>query len=199
MRAPEIRAKDLDDIGILWHESQNTYQPRARSLADFLATIECTSPVSIPQPEADPSVLVFANQRCFDAMYEHAHCDILREQAGILCGEAYQDSSQLYLDVNSAVPVDTISNPVHFQFHERSWESVWKQCENKAILGWYHTHPGFGIFLSPTDLRTQANYFAARWQITVVIDPISREFGIFDGKGKLLGRESNAMYSYNRK
>lgn len=194
MRVPEMRAEDLEDIEILWRESQNIYQPSARPLADFLTVIELASPVSVPQT-GDRSLLVFVNRRCFDAMHEHAHRDILREQAGILCGQAYHDSGQLYLDINSAFPVDTISSSARFQFHERSWEPVWKQFENKAIVGWYHTHPGLGIFLSPTDLRTQENYFAAPWQIAVVIDPISREIGIFDGKGSLLSDKCHAIYS----
>ena len=189
-----MRAEDLED-GILWHENQNIYQPSARPLADFLATIDLVSPISIRRPEGDPSLRVFITQRCFDAMQEHARCDILREQAGILCGQAYHDSDQLYLDVNSAFPVDTISSSAHFQFHEGSWEPVWKQFENKVVVGWYHTHPGLGIFLSPTDLRTQENYFSACWQIAVVIDPISRAFGIFHGKGNMLNDKYHVIYS----
>ena len=195
-----MRAEDLEDLGILWHESQNTYQPLARPLADFLAAVELASPVSIPRPEDGPSLLVFINKRSFEAMHQHAHCDIRREQAGILCGQAYHDSGRLYLDVSSAFPVDTISSAAHFHFHERSWEPVWKQFENNsAIVGWYHTHPGLGVFLSPTDLRTQENYFAARWQIAVVIDPISRQFGIFNEKGNTLDDSFYAVYSQNRK
>ena len=189
MRAPEMRAEDM---GILWQESQNIYQPLSRPLADFLSGIELVSPVSSPQSESGYSLLVFINKCCLEAMHEHAHCDILREQAGILCGQAYQDSGQLYLDVNSVFPVDTINSSTHFQFHERSWEPVWRQFQdNSAIVGWYHTHPGLGIFLSPTDLRTQESYFAARWQIAVVIDPVNRQSGIFNANGELVKNSLN--------
>jgi proteasome lid subunit RPN8/RPN11 len=187
-----------EHMGILWHESQNTYQPIARPLADFLSEVELLSPA--PRPESCPSLLVFVNKRCFEAMHKHALSDVLREQAGILCGQAYRDSGQLYLDVNSVFPVETVNSSTHFQFHERSWEPVWKQFENNsAIAGWYHTHPGLGIFLSATDLRTQENHFAASWQIAVVIDPISRQFGVFNAQGMLLEDNDNYIYSQKRK
>ena len=185
-----------EDTEILWRESQNTYQPLERPLADFISTIELVTPSPALLQDIDSSLLVFIKESCLKAMDEHAQCDIRREQAGILCGQAYRDSEQLYLDVISMYPVDTVNSPTHFHFHERSWESVWRQFgENPAIIGWFHTHPGHGIFLSPTDLRTQETYFSAPWQIAVVVDPVSRQFGVFDGKGKILNTKLHTIYS----
>ena len=182
-----MRSQDAEDTEILWRESHNTYQPLERPLADFLATVQLTSSLSTVRPADDSPLLIFIEENCLKVIHEHANCDIRREQAGILCGQAYRDSGQFYLDIRLAIPVDTINSSTHFQFHERSWEPVWKQSEaNSIIVGWYHTHPGHGIFLSRTDLRTQESYFAAPWQIAVVIDPISRQLGVFTGKGELL-------------
>ena len=190
---------NAESTEILWRESQNTYQPQERPLADFLSAIELSSPPPTLQPDEN-SLLVFIKESCSKAMQEHAHSDILREQAGILCGQAYCDSNRLYLDINAAFPVDTMNSSTHFQFHESSWESVWNQLDGSAaIVGWYHTHPGLGIFLSPTDLRTQEKYFAAPWQIAAVLDPVSRQFGIFNGKGDLLEGKLHTTYSQYRK
>ena len=55
----------------------------------------------------------------------------------------------------------------------------------KRIIGWYHTHPGFGIFLSPMDLFIQENFFYAVEQVAFVYDPLSNKQGLFiwrDGK-----------------
>jgi proteasome lid subunit RPN8/RPN11 len=47
-------------------------------------------------------------------------------------------------------------------------------------LGWYHSHPGLGVFLSGTDIFSHSSFFASEpWYIAVVIDPVSREFGAF--------------------
>jgi len=39
------------------------------------------------------------------------------------------------------------------------------QFADKKIVGWYHSHPGFGIFLSEYDLFIHRNFFTApgRW------------------------------------
>jgi proteasome lid subunit RPN8/RPN11 len=188
-----------ESTDFFWRESPNIYQPLERPLMEFLSTIELISPPPAPQLDDENPILVFIKESCFKTMQEHAHCDLRREQAGILCGQAYRDSGQLYVDVNAAFPVDTINSSTHFHFHERSWETVWKQFgDNSAIVGWYHTHPGLGIFLSPTDLRTQENYFAAAWQIAIVIDPINRKFGVFNGKGNLLEGKICITYSQCR-
>ncbi|MCS7142662.1 MAG: Mov34/MPN/PAD-1 family protein [Aigarchaeota archaeon] len=40
------------------------------------------------------------------------------------------------------------------------------------IVGWYHSHPGFGVFLSQIDVQTQLNYQAMYPKaIALVIDP----------------------------
>jgi proteasome lid subunit RPN8/RPN11 len=62
------------------------------------------------------------------------------------------------------------------------------------VIGWYHTHPGMGAFLSPTDLRTQQLYFQSRWQIAVVIDPVRRETRIFFGAAGVKLSESHYFY-----
>jgi proteasome lid subunit RPN8/RPN11 len=47
-------------------------------------------------------------------------------------------------------------------------------------VGWYHTHPGHGIFMSSTDKKNHAMYHKP-WQVALVVDPIHRTFGFFGG------------------
>lgn len=54
-----------------------------------------------------------------------------------------------------------------------------------SIVGWVHTHPGLGLFLSDTDVGTLANWTDLDAQaIAIVVDPHSREqpFGAW-GRG----------------
>src|SRR5205823_11278148 len=172
---------------ILWREDGNVYRPLARPLREFLDTVAIISHDGTPWERQDESLLVFLEHGCVEKMQAHARQEILREQAGILCGQAYVDENgRYYLAVNSAVAVDAQADSVHFKFHQASWEQVWSKIEPGAnVVGWYHTHPGMGVFLSQTDKRTQQLYFQAPWQIAVVIDPVGRETGVFCGMSKV--------------
>jgi hypothetical protein len=46
-------------------------------------------------------------------------------------------------------------------------------------VGWYHSHPSFGIFLSEHDLFIHRNFFSGPAQIAVVVDPINCTEGVF--------------------
>ena len=186
-------------VEILWLESQRVYQPVCRSLPEFLSTVEIASHHNIPANRADLPLLVYFEQNCMANLRQHAAQDILREQAGILCGHAYLSGHQHYLVVESAVAANTLSDAAHFKFHENSWQAIWDHLETgRNIVGWYHTHPAMGIFLSATDLRTQQLYFSSPWQIAVVVDPVSREMGIFHGAtGAKLAEDR--WFSYVRK
>ncbi|MBE7467679.1 MAG: hypothetical protein DPW11_03215 [bacterium] len=57
----------------------------------------------------------------------------------------------------------------------------------RQIVGWYHTHPNFDIFLSEPDLFIHENYFRKSWQVALVIDPLKEKAGFFTwNKGKIL-------------
>lgn len=51
------------------------------------------------------------------------------------------------------------------------------------ILGWYHSHPGWGIFLSEWDQYLCRHYFSAAEHMALVVDPIHRTQGIFGWTG----------------
>src|SRR5205823_14556508 len=47
------------------------------------------------------------------------------------------------------------------------------------IVGWYHTHPDFGIFLSGHDLFIHQHFFNQPLQVAYVVDPIRQTRGFF--------------------
>ena len=49
-------------------------------------------------------------------------------------------------------------------------------------MGWYHTHPDFGIFLSSHDLFIHRNFFDQPLQVAYVVDPIRQTRGFFRWK-----------------
>lgn len=51
---------------------------------------------------------------------------------------------------------------------------------NGRIVGWYHSHPGHGLFLSHTDLETHMQFYQfSSYAVSLVADPKSAEFGIW--------------------
>ena len=43
----------------------------------------------------------------------------------------------------------------------------------EMVVGWYHSHPGFGCWLSGVDINTQQSFEAlTKRAVAVVIDPI---------------------------
>ncbi len=48
------------------------------------------------------------------------------------------------------------------------------------MVGWYHSHPGYGVFMSEVDIDTQKalNQFSP-YILSIVYDPSNEEFGFF--------------------
>jgi proteasome lid subunit RPN8/RPN11 len=54
-----------------------------------------------------------------------------------------------------------------------------KRKENLLRVGWWHSHPGFGCFLSNVDLITQQAIFPEPYQVALVVDPVNRKIEFF--------------------
>jgi hypothetical protein len=50
-------------------------------------------------------------------------------------------------------------------------------------VGWYHSHPGFGVFLSDYDEFIQQNFFGSDGMVALVLDPLGGEGGWFVSVG----------------
>lgn len=68
------------------------------------------------------------------------------------------------------------------------------------ILGWWHSHPDFGCFLSTTDIHTQRYFFPETYQVALIVDPIRKEYTFFtldDSSKKGYKEISHAIVSIN--
>ena len=54
-----------------------------------------------------------------------------------------------------------------------------KENDNLRIIGWWHSHPNFGCFLSTIDLKTQEYFFPESYQVALVVDPIQDDLQFF--------------------
>lgn len=119
-----------------------------------------------------------------DEIARHANSDTAREVGGVLLGQAYRHDDHLLLDVRQALPAHTSdSGPIHFTFNADAWSQLHRDRAEKYpaldIVGWFHTHPGLGIFFSADDVVVHSAAFVLPWHIALVVDPLSKQVGAF--------------------
>jgi proteasome lid subunit RPN8/RPN11 len=68
------------------------------------------------------------------------------------------------------------------------------------IVGWYHSHPGFGLFMSHTDINTQKNLQQFSSKVTaLIVDTEDGDFGFFTihGESGVVQLDKNQVHVYS--
>jgi len=115
---------------------------------------------------------------------EHARADVSVEICGVLVGNWGVDENGPYADVTDYIRCDAASSKsTEVTFTHESWAHINKEMDSKfvdsRIIGWYHSHPDFGIFLSDRDCFIHEHFFSGAGQIAYVIDPVRGQEGAF--------------------
>jgi len=114
-------------------------------------------------------------------IYDHVFSDLHHEVGGFLLGNRGDGGR---LRVTGAVPASAADQrSASVTFTQDDWANVHAEVEARGsgdqIIGWYHSHPGFGIFLSEFDLFIHRNFFSDLGQIAYVVDPHAGREGLF--------------------
>jgi proteasome lid subunit RPN8/RPN11 len=122
------------------------------------------------------------------AMQAHALSSVDREVAGVMVGrqpEKQPDGRYVVHVIDSIIAKHTVMHGASVTYTPESWrylnDTLWERYpgESAVMVGWYHTHPGFGIFLSGMDLFIHQNFFTQIWHVAYVLDPRARTSGFF--------------------
>jgi len=139
------------------------------------------------RPRRD-GVQVFVSDHVLQAVFNHVQSDLRHEQGGVLIGYPYRDRTTgvPFIDVIRAIPaLGAEGTSVHLQFTPESWAHmsgmISEHYNDCVVVGWYHSHPGLGIFFSGTDRATQRSFFNQVWSVALVVDPVREELGWFIG------------------
>jgi proteasome lid subunit RPN8/RPN11 len=137
----------------------------------------------VPAPGNLP---IFVDHRTADAMERHALSDTSVELGGILLGKECVDeaSGTQFVWITQALEAKHYANTqASFTYTHDSWEEITRERDrlfpDLDIVGWYHTHPSFGIFLSHHDLFIHQHFFVQPLQVAYVIDPVQQTRGFF--------------------
>jgi len=106
---------------------------------------------------------------------KHALTDLENEVAGLLVGKYLKRSD--VLEIWDAVTGDQKSTPGFVYLNEETIaaaaEWVLRNRPGLYIVGWYHSHPGFNVFLSGIDIETQKRYqMMFPKAVALVVDPV---------------------------
>jgi 26S proteasome regulatory subunit N11 len=117
--------------------------------------------------------------------YKHFVKELPKEAMGFLLGNRYKYREKVWVEITDYVPLDAEASEVRVVPLEGSLVKVGKLLQEKKLLivGWAHSHPGYGCFLSNVDLETQRKYFPLSHQVAMVIDPYTGEYDVFVLKG----------------
>ena len=120
----------------------------------------------------------------YQDIQNHAKENASIEICGVLIGDIYKDEDGPYLSISASVRGEYASNSAgQVTFTQETWAYINEIKDSKhpeeRIVGWYHSHPEFGIFLSPQDNFIQKSFFSEPWQVAFVVDPVSNKEGFF--------------------
>lgn len=130
---------------------------------------------------------VYIKQDVYKALEEYASSDTAHELGTIILGNYSDALGKMNVVVSEFIYAKyTDASASALTFTHETWDYVHKEHENNhpdtKIVGWQHTHPGYGIFLSNYDMFIQENFFNLPFQVAYVIDPVQHIRGFFQWK-----------------
>lgn len=138
-------------------------------------------------PHQDGELEIIIHPRALEEIQEHSNSQTASELGGVLLGRAYQYGTRRFVEVEGAMPAPSEDRgPFHFTFNADVWAHVNREREamfpGLQIVGWFHTHPGLGVFFSGDDVVVHSAAFVMPWHVALVVDPLRNEAGFFGWK-----------------
>jgi len=123
----------------------------------------------------DTSETVHISSLALLKMLKHGRAGVPMEVMGLMLGEFVDDYTVRVIDVfampqsGTGVSVEAV-DPV---FQTKMLDMLKQTGRPEMVVGWYHSHPGFGCWLSGVDINTQQSFEALNARaVAVVVDPI---------------------------
>jgi 26S proteasome regulatory subunit N11 len=94
---------------------------------------------------------------------------------GLMLGDYVDEYTVKCIDVFSMPQsgTETTIESIDEGFQVKMVEMLKQTGRNEIVVGWYHSHPGFGCWLSQTDINTQKTFEQqVPRTVAVVVDPI---------------------------
>lgn len=127
---------------------------------------------------------IYISQQAYKDIYKFTQNKTTNESGGILVGSIIKEFNKTNIIISGFIEAKySEGTPTTLKFSHKTWEYVHREMDKKykekKIVGWIHTHPNFGIFLSEYDKFIQQNFFNEDYQVAYVIDPIQNVEGFY--------------------
>lgn len=127
---------------------------------------------------------IYILQSVYKEIHKFTQNKTTNESGGMLVGTILEEFGKTNIIISGFVEAKYCeATPTTLKFTHETWEYVHKEIEKKhpgkKIVGWIHTHPDFGIFLSEYDKFIHQNFFNEDYQVAYVVDPIQKIEGFY--------------------
>jgi 26S proteasome regulatory subunit N11 len=126
-------------------------------------------------PLLDTAEQVYISSLALLKMLKHGRAGVPMEVMGLMLGEFVDEYTVRVVDVfampqsGTGVSVEAVDHA----FQTNMLDMLKQTGRPEMVVGWYHSHPGFGCWLSGVDINTQQSFEALNPRaVAVVIDPI---------------------------
>lgn len=127
---------------------------------------------------------IYIHQAVYKEIHRFTKDKLTVESGGMLMGYTLQTNEKTNIIITGFIEGKySEGTPTTLKFTHETWDYVHGEADKKfpddKIIGWIHTHPNFGIFLSNYDKFIHQNFFNEENQIAYVVDPIQNIEGFF--------------------
>lgn len=125
--------------------------------------------------ETIPPFFAYIQDYAWEAFLSHGNnvYETIRHEAqGILLGKYFKDEYGEYIIATKYAEGDGNSTQSYVEMTEERLSEISVQCQSEDLLMlvWLHTHPGFGVFYSGTDINCLKTNFYKKYQLGIVVD-----------------------------
>ncbi|CAI2167068.1 8080_t:CDS:2 [Funneliformis geosporum] len=124
---------------------------------------------------ADTAETVYFSSLSLLKMLKHGRAGVPMEVMGLMLGEFVDEYTVSVIDVfampqsGTGVSVEAVDHV----YQTKMLDLLKQTGRSEMVVGWYHSHPGFGCWLSGVDIETQRSFQSLNKRaVAVVIDPI---------------------------
>ena len=127
---------------------------------------------------------IYISQHVYREIRKFTKNKTQNESGGVLVGTVIREFGKTNILISGFIEAKHCeATPTTLTFTHDTWEFIHKEADKrfpgKKIMGWIHTHPNFGIFLSEYDKFIHTNFFSEENQIAYVVDPIQKIEGFY--------------------
>jgi len=136
------------------------------------------------QQSDDSGFRLIIRKVILDEIESYLKSDTSTELGGVLIGECITYNDGITVKIEDIIIARyTESALTKLTFTHETWIDINEKLDNnfegKKITGWFHSHPGHGVFMSDYDKFIHENFFNAGCMVAFVYDPVRRERGFF--------------------